>query len=511
MAETTYYQSRHTGEEIDNLLDEAVSIVEAVGSASILDITDVFLTAYTVNNSTLITTANISSSITPGDEWVKSANKTVRLRIENQGSSSYIFIPVDIVSSTESDADFHGRIYINGSHIDISIRRSNDTWTTTVEVRDFAARLNVFAAQFTDTVNGQNIDRLGWLILQIVDDEQGISYDVGVISRSWSSHSVIDMSTIPFTMKYEAVFGAFLKDTIMGNATTVISAQNDEISITIADNIIPDNYITSRMIDSGAIQNRNLSSRAVSGDKIEKKAILIEHLSDEVVNKFYVNPSGSYLHDLFVAAGAVWNDTAKNWTVGLVEGISTDKMAAIYTDTNGRLRGNSWNYALAYSKSFTNFPPRDISINLMMSKIEAIGAFQHSSCQIVQLTNTDAEALQKVKFVNIGLVFYGCNNLIEVIGIMDISDCSSVDRAFDFSEKLQSVKLYGLKLDLSLSYNALISLDSLQYLVNNSKNTSAITVTVHADVYAKLTDPSNTEWYAVNEAAQAKQISFATT
>lgn len=44
----------------------------------------------------------------------------------------------------------------------------------------------------------------------------------------------------------------------------------------------------------------------------------------------------------------------------------------------------------------------------------------------------------------------------------------------------------------------------------NAANTSAITITVHPDVYAKLTDESNAEWYAVLTAAAAKNITFAT-
>ena len=34
MAETTYYQSRHTGEEIDNLLDESIAATEAANAAA---------------------------------------------------------------------------------------------------------------------------------------------------------------------------------------------------------------------------------------------------------------------------------------------------------------------------------------------------------------------------------------------------------------------------------------------------------------------------------------------
>ena len=54
-------------------------------------------------------------------------------------------------------------------------------------------------------------------------------------------------------------------------------------------------------------------------------------------------------------------------------------------------------------------------------------------------------------------------------------------------------------------------MESLQYLVNNASNTAPITITVHPDVYAKLTDEANADWYAVNTAAQAKNIAFATT
>ena len=66
-----------------------------------------------------------------------------------------------------------------------------------------------------------------------------------------------------------------------------------------------------------------------------------------------------------------------------------------------------------------------------------------------------------------------------------------------------------LRYNVDLRDSPLLTLESFQYLIENATNTSAITVTVHADVYAKLTDPQQAEWYAVNTAAQGKQISFA--
>ena len=69
--------------------------------------------------------------------------------------------------------------------------------------------------------------------------------------------------------------------------------------------------------------------------------------------------------------------------------------------------------------------------------------------------------------------------------------------------------MQGLKKDVSFADSPKISLESLQYLVDNAGNGSTITVTVHPDTYAKLTDEGNEQWHAVNTAAQEKQISFA--
>ena len=48
-------------------------------------------------------------------------------------------------------------------------------------------------------------------------------------------------------------------------------------------------------------------------------------------------------------------------------------------------------------------------------------------------------------------------------------------------------------------------------MVEHAYNTSPVTITVHADVYAKLTDESNTDWHALMTSAAAKNITFATT
>ena len=87
---------------------------------------------------------------------------------------------------------------------------------------------------------------------------------------------------------------------------------------------------------------------------------------------------------------------------------------------------------------------------------------------------------------------------------------------------LKEVRLKGLKTNISLVYSPLLSLASLQYLIANAANTATITVTVHKDVYAKLTgDTTNAaaaalteeelaQWQALVTTAAAISISFAT-
>ena len=74
---------------------------------------------------------------------------------------------------------------------------------------------------------------------------------------------------------------------------------------------------------------------------------------------------------------------------------------------------------------------------------------------------------------------------------------------------------------LSMAHSPKLSLDSISYMVANAANTATITITVHPDVYAKLTgDTTNaaaatlTEeeaaaWQQVLADANVKNISFA--
>lgn len=76
---------------------------------------------------------------------------------------------------------------------------------------------------------------------------------------------------------------------------------------------------------------------------------------------------------------------------------------------------------------------------------------------------------------------------------------------------LSTFKLYGLRSDINLAEQSKLSLASLNFMIVNAANgTTKITVTVHPDVFAKLTDETNAEWSAALAKAAEKNITFAT-
>ena len=222
-----------------------------------------------------------------------------------------------------------------------------------------------------------------------------------------------------------------------------------------------------------------------------------------------LTPSGSPPHDLFVAAGAVWDDTAKSWTVADYTGIDTPTMTKIYEQSHNVLNGVDWTSKLLYATIPVNLPPRADVTGYNGALTTARSAFAGSTLEKAYIAVNDDTAAGLIDCRNL---FRSCSKLKTVVGIILLSDSVAINTdVFAYCPLLERVRIRNLRSSLTFAHSPLLSLESLQYLVENAGNTAAITVTVHADVYAKLTDSSNAEWYAVNAAAQARQIGFAAT
>lgn len=107
-------------------------------------------------------------------------------------------------------------------------------------------------------------------------------------------------------------------------------------------------------------------------------------------------------------------------------------------------------------------------------------------------------------FSLIHMMFRACSNLHTIKGLTMAQNIreDGASGAFIGCVKLRNVEIRKAKVNISFSDSPLLSLDSIQYLVANAANTTPITVTLHPDAYARLTDEIIT-------AATAKQINFA--
>lgn len=148
-----------------------------------------------------------------------------------------------------------------------------------------------------------------------------------------------------------------------------------------------------------------------------------------------------------------------------------------------------------------------------------------SKLEVARLSTND---LQGVWVSNMQGAFEGCLKLKEIMpAIIDDTDSSfSWHTAFSQCAELESFQIKELRHNLNLKESPKLSLATMQYLVNNASTKitaeSPVVVTVHADVFAKLTgdmtneaaaaltDDEKTAWAAVLTAATSKYISFAT-
>lgn len=132
--------------------------------------------------------------------------------------------------------------------------------------------------------------------------------------------------------------------------------------------------------------------------------------------------------------------------------------------------------------------------------------FNCSNLQVVQIIGHCAPS-------RVNGMFDGCSNLREIRGVLQLDifvPAVYFVNIFRGCSSLEEVKVL-IKYDTSFEDSPKLSLASLRYLVDNSnKITSPITITVHPDVYAKLSNTSNTEWNKVLTDAAEKNITFIT-
>lgn len=157
---------------------------------------------------------------------------------------------------------------------------------------------------------------------------------------------------------------------------------------------------------------------------------------------------------------------------------------------------------------------RRIRTNWTATNADAVNSVADVRYSFQQVPNLEVINLRyKSRFtVNpTSVVYFGfkCPKLKKVLGWLRMEKFNYNTQApsqyclFAESTNLEELSLYQVHGNLLLSTLKSLNLASLQFMVANASNTSPITITLHADAYARITD----ELFA--QAAE-KQITFST-
>lgn len=208
---------------------------------------------------------------------------------------------------------------------------------------------------------------------------------------------------------------------------------------------------------------------------------------------------------LYVAAGAVYNEQTGFYELNGLTDITEEQMREIYVKTMPSFSLIDKTACFNNLRIRTNLP----FVSSSGYKMQYLHA-TFSNCSYLEVAFLEKNAT-KFYGSQYSYAFRGCRSLKTILGnIVFPSQSTSVVDMFRNCLALVNVNINSINTSISFSNSPLLSLESLQYLITNAANTSAITVTVHADVYAKIQDESQTEWHALIAAAQEKNITFAT-
>ena len=226
--------------------------------------------------------------------------------------------------------------------------------------------------------------------------------------------------------------------------------------------------------------------------------IVIANLQGQSKEFMPATPSGDPMHYAYVAAGAEYNDTGADiikttpwadladddadktvvhkagyWYLNGLGDITTEQMCKIYSTISLQ---NNWTNILAGQNIRTNLLTINIGEEVATNLVSASGnPFRRSNIEVIKvLTN-----FNKLEYsLNINILH--ALKLRHVLGVIKTNGGTYYGDIY-----LMTIRIYGLKNNINLYNSYRLSTKSVLYMIQNEAATSAITITLHADAYAR--------------------------
>lgn len=238
------------------------------------------------------------------------------------------------------------------------------------------------------------------------------------------------------------------------------------------------------------------------GESIDdyKEVTAAQKATIEAADAKWEEPSEEFIAEC-KAEGAVYNSATGFFELNGLVDITTAQMRIILPYLAvGRLTGSlAYRFQKSQMRTITIYSEGDIVGTKDMS-----WAFYGSTVETIRFKTT-SHKYTSVSSIND--IFRACTKIREVYGILDLKRIQSGTISIATSSgaaMLKNIQLMSLNTSITFAGSPLLSLDSITYMVENAANTTPITITLHPDAYARLTDE-------LIEKASARQITFATT
>ena len=206
----------------------------------------------------------------------------------------------------------------------------------------------------------------------------------------------------------------------------------------------------------------------------------------------YDTTSGT-LRDLYISAGARYNETTGFYELNGLTDITEEQMRVIYEKTWG------WWLHLPSLNGFgsalprTNIPCPDYKIIAYASNISIHSIFAASgNADNLEVVNLRAlytpAAFDEIKIVDFNWAFQGAKKIREVQGIINVKEARS---DLSIGGNIETINIKGLKVSIRFYGSQRLSKESVLYMINNSEATTAITIGLQQAVYDVMKDDAD--------------------
>lgn len=206
----------------------------------------------------------------------------------------------------------------------------------------------------------------------------------------------------------------------------------------------------------------------------------------------YDTTSGT-LRDLYVSAGAKYNETTGFYELNGLTDITEEQMRVIYEKTWG------WWLHLPSLNGFgsalprTNIPCPDYKIIRYALDISLRSIFcvsdNKDNLEVVNLralyTPTN---LDEIKIIDFNWAFGSNKKIREVQGIINVKP---VRTNLEIGGNIETINIKGLSVNIKFYNSQRLSKESVLYMINNSEATSAITIGINKKVYDVMKDDAD--------------------